>query len=286
MKKIKTGSYLIFAIGILNLGNTNLQAQENKDFRTFQKEIVEAKKTGNTKLADSLAQVYMEQYLFKLRDKALFTKDNLTFMSQNLKDTESKAFKLFLKDPEKVNVVLGKDRAQYALRDAISKNYFQGVDPIKKPNFDWTILKKTLRSKFGEIGLETMYSKQMIYYLEGKDWDRFGKCYVLYFNIALKRPEFNINDVTWELFENVNDIEVLSFACDVVMKYAMEEWYQADFNAFDTYANLLYKIGRREQAIEWEERAVRLSNQGEIFVKTLTKMKNNQATWAGDTAKP
>jgi len=238
--KNKTRKFLFLAIAMLNFWNIDLQAQKKNE---------------------------------------PFTKDNLIAMSQHLNDTEGEAFKLFLNNQKKVNAVLGKDKAQYLLRDAISKVYFQGVNAVNKPNFDWTDLQKTMKSKFGEIGQETLHGKQMIYYMMTKDWSKFGKYYVLYFEKALKRPEYVVNDITWPLFENVNDPKVLKFACDVVMKYAMEEWYQSDPASWDTYANLLYKTGKKEQAIEWEERAVKQSNQDKVFVETLEKMKNNLPTW-------
>jgi tetratricopeptide (TPR) repeat protein len=59
----------------------------------------------------------------------------------------------------------------------------------------------------------------------------------------------------------------------------MEQWYQNDFAAYDTYANLLYKIGRKNEAIDWEEKAVKLSNNDKTILDTLEKMKNNQKTW-------
>jgi hypothetical protein len=244
--KIKTRIFLFLAIAMLNFWCIDLQAQENRE---------------------------------------LFAKDNLTSASQHLNDTDGEAFKLFLKNSEKVNAVLGKDKAQYALRGAISKAYFKGIDPIKKPDFDWTVLQKTMKSKFGEIGLETLYGKQMMYYYDAKDWGNFGKYYVLYFQRALKRPEYEVNNITWPLFENVSDIKVLKFACDVVMKYAMKEWYQNDPTSLDTYANLLYKIGKRDKAIELEEKAVKQSKQDKVFVETLEKMRKGIKTWPDTAAK-
>ncbi|WP_448635233.1 thioredoxin family protein [Pedobacter panaciterrae] len=255
-------------------------------FGRMQELAITASQNKETDVAKLVSNDYINNYLFRLKQEQLFTWDNLTFMSQYLNNVNSKAFVLFLKDPDKVNLILGKDRAQYALRDVISKAYFEGIDPIKKPNFDWTTLNKTMKSKFGEIGMETLYGKQMIYYLDAKDWVNFGKYYTLYFEKALKRPEYEINNITWPLFENVTDSKVLKFACDVVMKYAVEEWYQNDPISWDTYANLLYKTGKKEQAIAWEEKAVKQSNQDNVFVETLGKMRKNINTWPDAAAKP
>ncbi len=43
----------------------------------------------------------------------------------------------------------------------------------------------------------------------------------------------------------------------------------------DTYANLLYKLGRKDEAIKWEEKALALCPEKEkkAFEATLIKMK-------------
>jgi len=236
-------------------------------------------------VAKEISDNYINNYLFKLNEENLFTKDNLAFISEYLTNPESKAFKLFLKNSQKINSLLGKDKVQYVLREAISRAYFKGLDSINSHSFDWAALTEKITSKFGDIGLEALYGKRMMYCLSTKDWDNYGKFYVLYFEKALKRPEYNINTLSWHLFENVDNPKILKFACDIVMRYAMEEWYQIDFNAYDTYANLLYKTGKKDQAIEWEGRAVKLSNNNKEIVETLEKMKKNINTWPDTAAK-
>lgn len=278
----KTRKHLFLAVAMLFFFGLEVKAQEKRELSSLPDQVLEAKKNGKLQLADSLAQVYIKEYLFNLKDQDLFTKDHLIFLSEHLNDTEGKAFKLFLKDPKKVNSMLGEDKAQYALRTAISKAYFKGIDPIKKPNFDWTTLKKIMTSKFGEIGLETLYGKQMGYYLEAKDWNNFSKYYTLYFEKALKRPEYDVNGLTWPLFENVSDPKVLKFACDVVMKYAIVEWYQNDPESWDTYANLLHKVGRTTLAIDWEQKAVKMKMgqpDEKLYTDALEKMKKGLPTW-------
>jgi thioredoxin-related protein len=59
-----------------------------------------------------------------------------------------------------------------------------------------------------------------------------------------------------------------------------------DANLFDTYANLLYKAGKTEEAIEWEKKALAMTNvvkgqqlyQNDIE-KNLEKMKKGEPTW-------
>ncbi|NQX56896.1 hypothetical protein HQN86_24980 [Pedobacter panaciterrae] len=277
MKQLKTRSYLLMATALLIFLCGNSYAQKFKNYSEMPALVQQEKKKGNNKIADSLAQVYIKDYLLKLDENELFTERNLTFINEHLKDVDGAAFKLFISETNRVNSILGADKAQYSLRSAISNAYFKNPSAIS--NSEWDALEAKLANKFGPIGLEEFYGKRMLQAYEQKDWPAYGKYYKLYFEKALKRPQFNINAVSWPLFENVNDPNILEFACDIVMKYAIEQWYQVDFAAWDTYANLLYKIGKRDAAIHWEQKAVRASNNENVFVETLEKMRKNIPTW-------
>ncbi len=239
-----------------------------------------ASSLNETAFAKKVADDYINNYLFKLKEQELFTKDNLAFMARYLGDKDSKSYKLFMQKTSKVNAILGDDQAQYAMKSFIANNYLPKGEALKtKPN--WDALDKSITAKFGPIGQEAVYGHRMIYHLENKEWSDFGKYYVLYFKNALRRPDYNINNISWPLFENVTDKKVLEYSCDV-MKYAMGRWYQTDAAACDTYANLLYKAGKKSEAIEWQEKAVQMSK-GSPYEKEniehLEKMRNNQPTW-------
>ena len=49
----------------------------------------------------------------------------------------------------------------------------------------------------------------------------------------------------------------------------------------DTYANLLYKLGQRNEAMKYETKAIKLATGKYIdeFKATLLKMKQNEKTW-------
>ncbi|MBO9573817.1 MAG: hypothetical protein J7497_16645, partial [Chitinophagaceae bacterium] len=120
----------------------------------------------------------------------------------------------------------------------------------------------------------------LVYYMDAKDWINFGKYYKKYFELAVlnDRSYLHINNISWNVVEHVTDTAVLATAVNT-MKYDIERFDGNDYPSIDTYANLLYKIGRREEAIQWEEKAVKLSNNDKSYMETLEKMKNNQPTW-------
>jgi tetratricopeptide (TPR) repeat protein len=63
------------------------------------------------------------------------------------------------------------------------------------------------------------------------------------------------------------------------------EWSKRSFaenqdpNFMDTYANLLYKLGRKDEAIAVQEKAVSLAKDKKPLEETLNKMKKGEKTW-------
>jgi thiol-disulfide isomerase/thioredoxin len=229
-------------------------------------------------LANEIAQNYINNKLLKLDEKELFTKDNLEFIQSFTPEVNTQAFKLFMQNIEKINSILGESRAQYVIKMSIAKAY----NPKEKSEPNWDSIEKEVSKHFGDLGREVILGKRMMYYYVIKDWAKFGKYYVLYFKSALKRPDYNTNDVSFELFKYVKDVGILKYSADVVMKYAMERWYQNDVAALDTYANLLYKIGRIDQAIKHERIALKMGKDGAYeadIEEALKKMEKGLPTW-------
>ncbi|PTS95409.1 hypothetical protein DBR11_21455 [Pedobacter sp. HMWF019] len=270
---------LLFGLAFLSLSSLGF-AQKKTDYTIVRSLVKEAKEKGNMKLMDSLAQSYISNYLFKLKKEELYTKENLNFMGDFLSSEDSKAFKVFKNEPEKVNAVLGVYQAQNKIMDFINKKYLPQGDFKKMDRPDWDALEKMVSAKFGALGQEIVWGQRMVYHWILKDnWSSFAKYYVLYFQRGLKHPRYHINNISWYgVFEHVNDPKVLEFSTQV-MQYALENYNQNDAACYDTYANLLYKAGHKEKAIEWEERAVKLSNNDKSIVETLEKMRNNLPTW-------
>jgi len=242
---------------------------------------IKAKKIGQANDSKIISEKYINNYLLKLKENDFYTKENFEFITDFFGNTNSEIFKFFVKNQDKINQKIGiENKAQYSIRYAISKDYLN--NDSARNEIWWNKIEKVLTAKFGQLGQEVVYGKRMVYYLEKKDSINFGKYYCKYFKTALERPEYNINEVTWNLFQTVNDIEVLKFACDVVMKESIEAWYPNNAEAYDTYANLLYKIGRTKPAIDWEIKAVKLkagAPDEKLYTDALDKMKKGEPTW-------
>ncbi|GAA3935325.1 glycoside hydrolase family 2 protein [Chitinophaga oryziterrae] len=217
-----------------------------------------------------------KSYIDKLT--CLYTKENLFFISNITRTTDDEGFRIFQSNPEKINKILGRNEAENMVKSIISNEYIEPFLHIGGSSPNWDKMATLLKSKYGVIGSEKVFGTAMIYYLDRKDWNSFGKYYSLYYKTALSRSEYHINNISWLLFQNVNSPEDLEMGCQT-MKYSIEHFDQLNFNAYDTYANLLYKLGKREAAIEWEERAKEMAPTYHNVIENLKKMKEGINTW-------
>jgi len=89
----------------------------------------------------------------------------------------------------------------------------------------------------------------------------------------------SLNNVAWKFFETTSDKKALNDALSW-SKHSLEI-YPENPMWMDTYANLLYKLGKNEEAVALEEEALELVGKGskEGFKNTLQKMREGQKTW-------
>jgi thioredoxin-related protein len=246
-------------------------------------------KMGQTEKAQKVAQ----QYINSLSEQNLFKKENLQFVNQFTTSSKDKGFELFRKHGSKVNAVLGNNAAETKVRGIIGKEEIEPFIKDKANAPDWMRLEATIKSKYGALGLESLYGERMVYASDRKDWANFGKYYGLYYTTAYSRSRFHINNISWPVVEHVSDPAVLETAVKT-MKYDIEHFDQNNLQAYDTYANLLYKAGKKDEAMEWESKAMKIEEENAskqkrkpdpVFAETLEKMKKGIKTWVVEEPK-
>lgn len=213
--------------------------------------------------------------------KAPFAIGNLEFIQRFTQKSTDPGFEIFYKNMDKINQILGKNQAERIVRKVIGK---EEIEPYIKTNIthpNWDSLTTVIKGKYGSIGEEKVIGARMLYHLERKEWKSFGEAYERYYQTAISRSEYHINNISWSVFEHVSDADVLAVAIKAT-KFNVENYSKDDALAMDTYANLLYKAGRKEEAIEAQRKAVQLSNESKKLLETLRKMQNGMKTWPTD----
>ena len=88
-----------------------------------------------------------------------------------------------------------------------------------------------------------------------------------------------LNNLAWQVFTNSKDKAQLEQALS--WSKLLIEKTPNDPGNLDTYANLLYKLGKKDQAIEYETRAMQAApvTEQSTYQVTLEKMKKGEPTW-------
>lgn len=219
---------------------------------------------------------YGNAYINQLKD--IYIKDNLNFINKITRTSKDQGFSLFMKNSEKINSLLGPSAAERKVKGIIEVENFPPVETWKDHNPNIDSIGKAVVEKFGMLGEEVLYGRLLLYnWSIAENWKEMGKYYKLYFNTAIERSDININNVTWSVFENVEDLDILSFA-ENVSKYNVEHFDNTG-EGYDTYANIVYKLGKREDALTLEKIAVGLDSNNKGILENYEKMKRGEKTW-------
>jgi len=211
-----------------------------------------------------------------------YSKDAWVFINGMTRTSKDKGFELLRTRTEQANAVLGENAAQKSIRRIIVG---EAVEPLiarhqtKQEPVEWAELEKRLSGKYGPLGAEAVNEAAMIHAVRERDWASYGQYYVRYLATAAPRSEYAIDTLSYLVFEHVTDPKVL----DAATRFFGPALASAGAIDMDTYAGLLYKAGHKKEAVEWQEKAVKLTEGRDAsLAATLKKMKTGQRTWPQD----
>ena len=240
------------------------------------------------------------EYIATMRDP--FTKDNIEFQSQFTEESMDRGFEFFYHNADRINTVMGSDYAQRVVASIITR---EEVDPIlllcsksdepATPN--WNKISFNIENKYDRNYAERIIlTAQVAFYKRVADWPEFASArerqiekYPPKAGGGLAGDAWALNVDAWDVFLHCNDKSALSKALSW-SDLSIRLWPDVS-QSLDTKANLLYKLGRVEEAISWEEKAIEIdtiaakrngAEKGGLFDEynaTIVKMKKGEPTW-------
>jgi thioredoxin-related protein len=267
-----------------------------------------AKKMGDT-ISRKLIRLHTD-YVSTLAAKERYTKENIAFwVSLNL-SVKSDLLQFIFRDGDKVDKVMNKKGYAATQVDKCIQNFV--VDPFlsnqyKNPEAksgvttinaatgvqvsnaalydetDWKKLYQLIRKDFNNSYAKiNVLQAKAIWYEKNSNW-------IAYTKASLKKfkkdpPDFddwlesgNVNDLGWNVFLQIKDKDLINECITWMGKLVKKRQDWSD--GLDTYANLLYKFGRNEEAIQWQEKAVNLDPTDQWHQKALAQMKKGESTY-------
>lgn len=208
-----------------------------------------------------------------------FTKESAVLMDQITQKVTDKSFQLILGHPERYDSALGRPGAakEKLINIILQHEALPALMIAYKPDF--AKLDSFLAAKYPAYATELAAKAKAVFYLFKGEWTSFLPAVADYMGkYGQSANEHELNEFAWTVFERSTDRQLLEQALEW-SRHSMKAGEQPMF--IDTYANLLYKLGRREEAIRWQEKAIALSVEGdsEGYSETLRKMKANEPTW-------
>lgn len=224
--------------------------------------------------ANAVAKDYLSQ------QKDLYTPVNINFVSRFTQSSKDPGFDMFLHHADKVNKVLGAGKAEAKVL-AIAAN--EEVYPRLRTNDntapDWAAIEKDVKAKYPGIAEELILKSKVQFYVFTKDADNAVTSIVAYMKkYGHKADPQALNEYAWTIFEKCNDAKCIEEA----LEWSKRSFKDREIPAFmDTYANLLYKAGKKADALAWEEKAMNKAEGDEKknYESTLEKMKKGEKLW-------
>lgn len=221
-----------------------------------------------------------KEYLATQKD--LFTKENLFFISRFMNTSQDKEFTLFMDNREKVIAAIGKENFDNKITGIIMQEevypivYEWGPDVSK---ITMEELSASLKERYPLFANQILVTAKPLYYQKEKDWPKFKTSVEEYikFNEGKVKPEM-LNNFAWTVFMECNDMACVQQA----LAWSKKSFAENNEPMFiDTYANILYKLGKKDEAITWEQKALQLAADADKkgYQETIDKMKAGEKTW-------
>lgn len=268
-----------------------------KDYKKLSYLASLAKEIGDDSLANKLATDFLHNYLNHFSDKELFQKSYFEFVYafSPILSSKDRIFRVLYNYASQYDEIIGKKGIADAIvnnvimKEEINQRLWPQSTPISsEPN--WNKLASSISNKYSKHHADIIIlDAQLKWYTQKKDWQQLIKYKVKQIDeYGLDTAGLGwvfINNFAWNyVYKFCNDKDTLEKAAawmEVILK-----GHPDDYISIDTYANLLFKAGKKNEAIRWQTRAVHLELQAAKeenrapnpgFKETLDRMKRNNS---------
>jgi len=264
--------------------------QKGKKDYTLMPYLVKIARINNSAdIAEIIAQDYANNYLLLLPEENLYTKENLYFLSVYTQASKDKGFYIFYNNRDRINKIMNHGKfVETIINNIIIREevmpIFDSVKKIdKEPN--WKKIFETVKVKYDKRSAKwAIADSKLQWYKFQNDWSNYTKCLVnrvkKFGPIGIGVYDFDLNNNAFDVFLHSSDKYELSKALEWSDQTIKINNDSNIANWMDTKANILYKLGKINKAIEVEERAVKIAPNSAEFQNNLQKMRMGEPTWS------
>jgi hypothetical protein len=263
-------------------------------------------------LVPQLVKDYTD-YVSALDATKRYSKENIEFWSMFMLSSKDREFQFFYKDEKLIDKVM--KQPGYAAREVDKTIFSEIVLPFLEtqntnPNVqfggmgmytpgmavdyaeaDWKKLEKIIRQKYNLAVTErNVLRAKKEWYQRHDDKAGAARVYLTLINKfgLIEEPQdplyMELNYKAYESFLLITDLKIIKGYLPWMKKFVNK--FPEYYLGLDTYANLLYKAGKKNEAIIWQGKAANMSlvkgaPDAEEYKQQLEHMKKGQPTYPG-----
>jgi len=265
------------------------------DYANVPQIVTEAEHLDDTSAVSSLERDYIQKYANRLPDSAMRNKANIELIKKYSRQlhSEDRSFKWIGNHVQLIDSIIKKDGFSTSLMADVIYNENIGPEIERAKNLNeapaWSEIMKRAIDQVGFLAAKTaIWKGKLKWYGLKKDWEN-------YYATAIEKVEAGsykdkpgefanfavLNSYAFGIFQHSDDKLKLETALSwmdlVIMNITDTTIYAGAM--YDTKANLLYKLARKEEALKLEERAARIAPRNNEIQDDYRKMQQGMPTW-------
>jgi len=228
------------------------------------------------------AKKFGQEYFMLVPDK--FSSSNLKFFLDFTSSMNDPSYHFLKENYGQIVTVIDSNLINSRLTYIVLK---EKVNPLLTQEPDWKAIQQIIKD-YPEVGDgEAVLNQAFRFYLSQINNGVANSIKNSIAGVQLYEQRFYIipdlyNAMAWGVFQKSDNTAELEQAAIWAKKAFSDPRISNEdekYGAIDTYANLLYKLGKKEEALEWEAKAA-AGKSGDVEIKAAyEKMKRGEKTW-------
>ncbi len=201
----------------------------------------------------------LADYFSNQPETELVSRSNWEIIKKHTNSTTGKEFNYLIKNHQLYYERYTKDSVDEKILDVI-------VNQGRKIIYSKTFNSEKFTAYMKEIsGLSLpnyeaiLFNINMEYFALTEDWSNFGKLILKDTDKFLK--EENYNHVSWTIYEKISDVTVVEKASKLMDSYVKKYAGKPIFAEYDTYASLLFKLKKKNEALNAANETIKIAKQ-------------------------
>jgi len=224
-----------------------------KDSEFLKTAILAFLRSGDSELAEKALDEYLKQ-------KNDFTKEDLNLVISTIYSNPGGKYRNFFRDRKSDILQLISEERYNSYAENFDINYIVSISTDKKTKkFNENIFLAEAEKLYGKEKSQQLLLKQRTYIaFNTKDYSTYEKLVLDIYQDPSQYSSSELNTIAWNFYEHVDHIESLHKA----IIWAEESVKKNEnYSNSDTLAHLYHKIGDRENAKKWAEKALQAAGQ-------------------------